>query len=131
LRIEYWLEQSKIVAYEQRAKLNVQIENVSQSSFSEITFSLDVAKSLKLIRPGNLVIEELRDGQSVRYADRNEQLDIGNLVKRQYELSYEGQELSVHSEIIPHIVATKETDGSKEDIGPEELKRLSLKVIRH
>ena len=130
LRIEYWLDRSKIVADKQRARFSVQIENVSQSSFSQIMFFFKLPKSMKIIRPKNIIEEELRDGQTVKYVDKIDELGLRGAVKRQYELSYEGKDLFVHMKITPFIVATKEINGKKESLGPEQLKGLSLKVKR-
>jgi hypothetical protein len=84
---------------------------------------------MRIIRPKNMIAEELKDNQ-IKYVDKLGELGFGCAVRRQYEFSYEGEELSVHMEITPFIVVTKEVNGKKERLGPEQLKKLSLKVKR-
>jgi hypothetical protein len=130
LRIEYWMKHPRIIAEEQMAKFNVQIENISQSHFKELRFYFDLPNTMKMVHPGDLFMEELEGGQEVRYTDMENDLSIGDLIRRQYEFSYEGHEISVDMEIVPFIIARKEIDGKMEGVGPEQLHRLSLRVKR-
>lgn len=129
LRIEYWFDRPRIVADEQRARFNVLIENVSRSSFSNVIFFFKLPRSMRMIRPMNIITEELKDDQ-IKYVDKLGELGLRCAVKRQYEFSYEGKELFVHMEITPFIVVTKKVDGEEERLEPEQLKKLSLKVKR-
>jgi hypothetical protein len=130
LRIEYWLDHPKIVADEQRAKFNVQIENVSESHFSEVLFFFKLPKYMEMTAPKNIIKENLRNGQTTKYLDKIGELSRKSAIRRQYELSYEGKDLFVQMEITPYIVATKEINEKRESIGPQQLKELSLEVKR-
>lgn len=130
LRIEYWLDNSKIVADEERARFNVQIENVSRSLFSEILFSIRLPRYMKMTTPRNIIRENLKDEQTVTFLDKINELNPKDVIRRSYELSCEGKELFVHLEITPYITAIKEINGTKERVGPIRLKGLSLKVRR-